>query len=47
MKKIIAILLALAVVSMAFAQTVSISNELSTDPFIEINGGNSGLVCMA
>ncbi|MBO4438030.1 MAG: hypothetical protein J5798_01650 [Spirochaetaceae bacterium] len=41
MKKIIAILLALAVVSMAFAQTVSISNELSTDPFIEINGGTT------
>lgn len=39
MKKIIAILLALAVVSMAFAQTVSISNKLSTDPEIEINGG--------
>ncbi len=39
MKKIIAILLALAVVSMAFAQTVSISNELSTDPYITINGG--------
>ena len=39
MKKIIAILLALAVVSMAFAQTVSISNTLSTGPEIEINGG--------
>ena len=41
MKKIIAILLALAVVSMAFAQTVSISNELSTDPTITINGGTT------
>lgn len=41
MKKIIAILLALAVVSMAFAQTVSISNTLSTDPEIMINGGQS------
>ena len=41
MKKIIAILLALAVVSMAFAQTVSISNTLSTDPAITINGGTT------
>ena len=41
MKKIIAILLALAVVSMAFAQTVSISNKLSTDPEIEINGSTT------
>ena len=41
MKKIIAILLALAVVSMAFAQTVSIQNTLSTDPEVEINGGTS------
>ncbi len=41
MKKIIAILLALAVVSMAFAQTVSISNKLSTDPEITINGGQT------
>ena len=41
MKKIIAILLALAVVSMAFAQTVSISNTLSTDPTITINGGTT------
>ena len=39
MKKIVAILLALAVVSMAFAQTVSISNKLSTEPFITINNG--------
>jgi hypothetical protein len=39
MKNIIPILLALSVVSMAFAQTVSISNKLSTDPEIEINGG--------
>ena len=39
MKKIIAILLALAVVSMAFAQTVSIPNKLSTDPEITIDGG--------
>lgn len=41
MKKIIAILLALAVVSMAFAQTVSISNELSTSPCITINRGQT------
>ncbi len=41
MKKIVAILLALAVVSMAFAQTVSISNKLSTSPTITINGGTS------
>jgi len=40
MKKIIAILLALAVVSMAFAQTVSVSNTLSTEPVITIDGGN-------
>ena len=40
MKKIIAILLALAVVSMAFAQTVSISNTLSTEPQVTIDGGN-------
>ena len=40
MKKIIAILLALAVVSMAFAQTVSISNTLQTQPKITIDGGN-------
>ena len=40
MKKIIAILLALAVVSMAFAQTVSISNTVSTEPKITIDGGN-------
>lgn len=38
MKKIVAILLALAVVSMAFAQTVSISNKLSTDPEITVDG---------
>ena len=41
MKKIIAILLALAVVSMAFAQTVSISNTLSTDPTITVDGGSN------
>ena len=40
MKKIIAILLALAVVSMAFAQTVSISNTLMTQPEITVDGGN-------
>ncbi len=40
MKKIIAILLALAVVSMAFAQTVSIQNTLSTEPQVTIDGGN-------
>ena len=40
MKKIIAILLALAVVSMAFAQSVSIKNTLSTQPEITIDGGN-------
>ena len=40
MKKIVAILLALAVVSMAFAQTVSISNTLSTEPQVTIDGGN-------
>jgi len=39
MKKIIAILLALAVVSMAFAQTVSISNKLETNPSITIDNG--------
>jgi hypothetical protein len=39
MKKIIAILLALAVVSMAFAQTVSITNTLKTEPAITIDGG--------
>ncbi|MBR3814026.1 MAG: hypothetical protein IKK38_09160 [Spirochaetaceae bacterium] len=39
MKKIIAILLALAVVSMAFAQTVSISNTLKSEPTITIDGG--------
>jgi hypothetical protein len=39
MKKIIAILLALAVVSMAFAQTVSISNTLSITPQITVDGG--------
>lgn len=38
MKKIIAILLALAVVSMAFAQTVSVSNKLETNPQIHIDG---------
>jgi hypothetical protein len=41
MKKIIAILLALAVVSMAFAQTVSIKNTVSTDPLVVIDGGSS------
>ena len=40
MKKIIAILLALAVVSMAFAQTVSIVNTVSTEPQVTIDGGN-------
>ena len=40
MKKIIAILLALAVVSMAFAQTVSIQNTVSTEPQVTIDGGN-------
>ena len=39
MKKIIAILLALAVVSMAFAQTVSVSNKLETKPTVTIDGG--------
>jgi len=39
MKKIVAILLALAVVSMAFAQSVSISNTLKTEPTITIDGG--------
>jgi len=39
MKKIIAILLALAVVSMAFAQTVSMNNVLEARPVILINGG--------
>ena len=41
MKKIIAILLALAVVSMAFAQTVSISNELMTSPEITVDGSGA------
>jgi len=40
MKKIIAILLALAVVSMAFAQTVSIVNTVSSEPQVTIDGGN-------
>ena len=40
MKKIIAILVALAVVSMAFAQTVSVKNELYTCPVITVNGAN-------
>ena len=40
MKKIIAILLALAVVSMAFAQTVSISNTVTSEPQVTIDGGN-------
>ena len=40
MKKIIAILLALAVVSMAFAQTVSVENTVSTEPQVTIDGGN-------
>ena len=40
MKKIIAILLALAVVSMAFAQTVSIQNTVSSEPKVTIDGGN-------
>ena len=40
MKKIIAILAALAVVSMAFAQTVSISNTLSTNPQVVIDGAS-------
>jgi len=39
MKKIIAILLALAVVSMAFAQTVNMSNTLETRPTVYVNGG--------
>lgn len=39
MKKIIAILVALAVVSMAFAQTVSMNNVLETRPVIVVNGG--------
>ncbi len=38
-KKIIAILVALAVVSMAFAQTVSMSNTLEARPVILVNGG--------
>ncbi len=41
MKKIIAILTALAVVSMAFAQTVSIKNELETQPVVTIDGANN------
>jgi hypothetical protein len=41
MKKIIAILVALAVVSMAFAQTVSVSNELYTEPTVIVNGANT------
>jgi hypothetical protein len=40
MKKIVAILLALAVVSMAFAQTVSISNTVKSEPQVTIDGGN-------
>ncbi len=40
MKKIVAILLALAVVSMAFAQTVSVTNTVSSEPKITIDGGN-------
>ena len=40
MKKIVAILLALAVVSMAFAQTVSIQNTVSSEPPVTIDGGN-------
>ena len=39
MKKIIAILLTLAVVPFAFAQTVSVSNSVATDPQIKIDGG--------
>ena len=38
MKKIIAILAALAVVSMAFAQTVSITNKIETAPQVRIDG---------
>ena len=41
MKKIIAILTALAVVSMAFAQTVSIKNELETCPKVTIDGASN------
>ena len=41
MKKIIAILLALAVVSMAFAQTVNMSNTLETRPVITVNNGTT------
>lgn len=41
MKKIIAILLALAVVSMAFAQTVSVSNKLETNPQIHVDGSTN------
>ncbi len=43
MKKIIAILTALAVVSMAFAQTVSITNTLSTEPVVKI-GAEDGVL---
>ena len=41
MKKIIAILVALAVVSMAFAQTVSMSNTVEARPVITVNGGRA------
>ena len=41
MKKIIAILVALAVVSMAFAQTVNMSNTVEMRPVITVNGGRA------
>jgi hypothetical protein len=41
MKKIIAILVALAVVSTVFAQTVSMSNTLEARPVIQINGAKA------
>ena len=40
MKKIISILICLAVVFMAFSQTVSVTNTVSTEPAITIDGGN-------
>ena len=40
MKKIISILICLAVVFAAFSQTVSVTNTVSTEPAITIDGGN-------
>ena len=40
MKRIIAILACLAVVFAAFSQTVSVTNTVSTEPVITVDGGN-------